>query len=70
VATIRRAYEAVHAEDKFDAFIEPGVGHVLSDAMWKRTKNPAVRRLVKRWRDAASASISLIVAEPRGGAVA
>jgi len=39
-------------------------------AMWKRTKNPAVRRLVKRWRDAASASISLIVAEPRGGAVA
>lgn len=36
--TIRGAYESMHAEDKFSYFIEPDTGHVLSDAMWKRTK--------------------------------
>jgi dienelactone hydrolase len=38
VATIQRAYESMHAEDKFTHFIEPNVGHVLSDAMLERVK--------------------------------
>lgn len=37
--TIRRAYQAQHAEDRFTYLIEPGVGHVLSEAMWLKTKN-------------------------------
>jgi dienelactone hydrolase len=45
VETIRRAYEAVHAEKNFQAFIEPGVGHVLSDEMWRRTKEWFARHL-------------------------
>ena len=36
---IRRAYESMHAEDNFSFFIEAAVGHVLSDAMWQRTKS-------------------------------
>lgn len=39
IAVIRRAYEAQHAEEKFSAFVEEGVGHVLSDAMWAKTKD-------------------------------
>ena len=38
VETIKRTYEAVHAEKNFQSFIEPGVGHVLSNEMWRRTK--------------------------------
>jgi dienelactone hydrolase len=34
---IGRAYEAMHAEKSFSYFIEAGAGHVLSDAMWRRT---------------------------------
>jgi dienelactone hydrolase len=34
---IGNAYSAIHADDKFSYFIEPGVGHVLSEEMWKRT---------------------------------
>lgn len=45
VETIRRAYEAQHAEDKFSAFIEEGVGHVLSPAMWRKTREFFARRL-------------------------
>lgn len=37
VKTISRAYESMHAEDKFTYFIEPKIGHVLSDEMWRRT---------------------------------
>lgn len=37
--TIRRVYERMHAEDKFTSFIESGVGHVLSEAMWQRTRD-------------------------------
>lgn len=37
IQTIQRAYDSVHAGDKFSHFIEPGVGHVLSDAMWQKT---------------------------------
>lgn len=39
VQTIRRVYERMHAEDKFTSFIESGVGHVLSEAMWQRTRD-------------------------------
>jgi hypothetical protein len=38
IEIIRKAYESMHAEDKFTAFIEEGAGHVLSDAMWTRVK--------------------------------
>ncbi|MCA9101550.1 MAG: dienelactone hydrolase family protein [Planctomycetales bacterium] len=38
IETIRRAYEAQHAEDKFEAFVQPNVGHVLSPEMWQRVQ--------------------------------
>lgn len=38
VKTIARAYQEAGAEDKFSYFIQQGVGHVLSDAMWERTR--------------------------------
>jgi dienelactone hydrolase len=38
IETIARAYQAVHAEDKFSHFIENRVGHVLSDEMWRRAR--------------------------------
>lgn len=36
--TISRAYESMHAENKFTHYIEEGSGHVLSDQMWRRAK--------------------------------
>jgi dienelactone hydrolase len=36
IETIARAYRAAGAADKFSHFIEPGVGHELSAAMWTR----------------------------------
>jgi dienelactone hydrolase len=45
VEVIQRAYEAQHAEDKFTYFIETGVGHVLSEAMWERTRGFFARHL-------------------------
>jgi hypothetical protein len=39
VETIARAYQAQHAEGNFTHYIEPGAGHVLSDEMWKRTRD-------------------------------
>lgn len=45
IETIRRAYEAVHAEDKFTSFIEEGVGHELSPAMWERTRDVFAKHL-------------------------
>jgi dienelactone hydrolase len=39
VQIIARAYEAVHAQDKFSCFIEADTGHVLSPEMWRRTKD-------------------------------
>ncbi len=39
IKTITNAYASMHAEKNFSAFIEEGVGHVLSDAMWQRTKD-------------------------------
>lgn len=37
-ARIAAAYAAAGAADRFGCFIEPGVGHELSPAMWERTK--------------------------------
>ena len=38
VKTIARNYESMHAEDKFSYYIEDGSGHILSDEMWRRTR--------------------------------
>jgi dienelactone hydrolase len=46
IETIRRAYQAVHAEDKFSCFIEDAVGHVLSPEMWRRAKAWFARHLL------------------------
>ena len=35
---VAKAYAEKNASDRFTFFIEKGVGHVLSDEMWKRTK--------------------------------
>lgn len=45
IKTISNAYSSMHAEKNFSAFIEEGVGHVLSDAMWQRTKDWFKRHL-------------------------
>jgi dienelactone hydrolase len=39
VRTIEQAYASMHAEENFSYFIEEGVGHVLSDAMWAKTRD-------------------------------
>ncbi|MCA9027298.1 MAG: dienelactone hydrolase family protein [Planctomycetaceae bacterium] len=38
VQVIQRAYESMHAEQNFSFYIEEGSGHVLSDEMWRRTR--------------------------------
>jgi len=38
VTTIAKAYAAAGRPEAFEAFIEPGVGHDLSPAMWDRTR--------------------------------
>lgn len=45
IDVIRRAYEAQHAEANFTAYIEPATGHVLSDEMWRRTREFFARHL-------------------------
>lgn len=42
---ISNAYSAVHADDKFTYFIEPGVGHELSAEMWRRAKDVFAKHL-------------------------
>lgn len=42
---IEQAYASMHAEKNFTSYIEPGTGHVLSDEMWKRTKEVFARHL-------------------------
>jgi hypothetical protein len=37
IQKIEQSYKDQSATDNFSAVIEPGVGHVLSDAMWQRT---------------------------------
>ncbi|MBM4074138.1 MAG: hypothetical protein FJ267_00665 [Planctomycetes bacterium] len=39
IEIIQRAYESMHASDRFSPFIELNTGHVLSQAMWQRTKD-------------------------------
>ena len=45
VQVIQQAYDSVHAGENFSHFIEIGVGHVLSDAMWQRTRDWFARHL-------------------------
>lgn len=45
VERIAAAYREAAAPAHFEAFIEPGVGHVLSDAMWQRTSRWFARHL-------------------------
>ena len=45
--TIQRAYESQHAEKNFTHFVETGIGHVLSEAMWTRVKDVFARHLGK-----------------------
>ena len=42
---IANAYASMHAEEKFTWYIEEGTGHVLSDEMWRRTKECFARHL-------------------------
>lgn len=39
VARITEAYRAQNAADNFSAYIEQGSGHVLSEEMWRRTRD-------------------------------
>jgi dienelactone hydrolase len=39
VKTIARAYEQAGAAEQFSYYVEPGAGHVLSDEMWRRTRD-------------------------------
>ena len=39
ITTIANAYASMHAEKNFVAFIEERFGHILSDTMWKGTKD-------------------------------
>ena len=45
LARIAQAYGQAGASEKFTYFIEPGKGHVLSEAMWQRTKDVFLRHL-------------------------
>lgn len=45
VETLRRAYEAKNAADRFTSYIEEGAGHVLSDEMFARVKDHFARHL-------------------------
>ncbi len=38
VETIARAYDDAGAKEQFSYYIEEGSGHVLSEEMWKRTR--------------------------------
>jgi dienelactone hydrolase len=42
---IERTYQSMHAEKKFSYYIEKGAGHVLSDEMWRRTREFFAREL-------------------------
>lgn len=45
VKTIAAAYAAAGASDNFTSYIEPGAGHVLSEAMWKRVQEVFAKHL-------------------------
>ncbi|MEO1996485.1 MAG: dienelactone hydrolase family protein [Planctomycetaceae bacterium] len=46
IKTISSAYASMHAETMFEAAIEAGAGHVLSDTMWARTRDWFQRHLL------------------------
>ena len=48
VETIRDAYVRKGAESHFSHYIEEGAGHVLSDEMWRRTREFLARHLQGR----------------------
>ena len=48
VETIRDAYVRKGAESHFSHYIEEGAGHVLSDEMWRRTREFFARHLQGR----------------------
>jgi hypothetical protein len=43
--TIAAAYQAAGAPDNFSYFIEEGVGHVLTERMWEKTREWFARHL-------------------------
>ncbi|MBN2476113.1 MAG: dienelactone hydrolase family protein [Pirellulales bacterium] len=45
IETIARAYQTAGAEEMFSHYIEDGVGHVLSESMWDRTREWFARHL-------------------------
>ena len=45
VERIARAYAEAGAAEQFTHFIEEGVGHVLSDAMWRQTRDVFAQHL-------------------------
>lgn len=44
--SIKNTYASMHAEDKFSSYIELGSGHVLSEEMWRKTKEWFAKHLV------------------------
>ena len=45
---IQQAYDGMHASENFSPFIEENTGHVLSDAMWERTRKWFRRHLLEQ----------------------
>lgn len=45
IDTIAKAYQSVHAEDKFTWFVQPKTGHVLSPEMWTRVRDTFAKYL-------------------------
>ncbi len=46
VARIKNAYHQAGADEHFSVHIEAGSGHVLSDAMWRKTRDVLARHLL------------------------
>ena len=38
IQRIAQVYEEMEAKENFTSFVQEGVGHVLSDEMWEKTK--------------------------------
>ena len=47
IPVIEQAYQRVHAEEEFSWFIEAETGHVLSEEMWRRTREWFGKHLAK-----------------------
>ena len=50
IKTIAAAYRQAGAEDRFSHYIESGSSHVLSEEMWRRTRECFKRHLIARIR--------------------